>query len=728
MTSDICTIYLTNDTKTALTLAASRGLNQELMNKTELTIDQGIVGQIFQREEYVNTDNASGHEAYFHIENSGEEGANAFLGVPIVHHRDVLGVMVIQRFSKKAYVEDDVSFMITLSAQLSGLIANAEIRAHIEEPVTNELTEFTSSSAVPGIAISKGWVVTAPGDLNKIPDRPCKSTEEEIWRLREALTHARKEIRELGRNLADELPKSQLALFDAYEKLLGYNNLGRKIEAYIKQHNVWAPAALKHVINSDIKQFYQIDDPYLQERATDILDLGRRVLGHLQDPTLRKRTYTKKIILISDHVTSAMIAEVPPRFLKGIISIQGSSTSHAAIIARSMGVPALMGIRNCPLDLLENKPLVLDGYNRKLLVAPRRSVINDYRGRLEKEQQLFGKLTKTTEPGYKTKTLDGRRIHLYLNTSPYLHDKVPDDIPVDGVGLYRTEYLFMQAEHFPGEMEQQAVYEAILDNFNGKPVVLRTLDIGGDKSLPYFPIEEENPFLGWRGIRISLDHPEIFTSQLRAMLRANIDRGNLHISLPMISTISEIDKAIELIKQVYHEIKDEQHLSKKRFPFPKIGAVIEVPSAVYQIRGIVDRVDFISIGSNDLTQYLFAADRNNTRVSYLYNSLHPATLLAFAEICDAANNVRTPVHICGEIAANPLATMILIAMGVKAFSMNVRAIPKVRQVISQFRYRQANKILSRALSCDNSYDVLTYLRQVLKQHDLLELVDPIEVS
>jgi phosphotransferase system enzyme I (PtsP) len=727
MASDICSIYLLNDQADHLTLVASKGLNQALMSVTQLSTQQGIVGFIARRSEYVNVDDATQHEAFYLLEGSGEEGARAFLGVPLIHHRKVLGVLVIQRFNTQTYGEDDVSFMITLSAQLSGIIANAEVRELINEiQRRQDQATFKAASAVPGIAIARGWVITAPGVLNKIPDRPCADPDEEISRLREALANARKEIRALAKNLETELPKSQLALFDAYEKLLSYNSLGRKIEKIIKEDSIWAPAALRRVIENDVQQFYQFNDPYLQERATDILDLGRRVLSHLQEQSLRKRTYTRKMILVADHVTSAMIAEVPQHLLQGIISMQGSSTSHAAIIARSMGIPALMGIRDCPLDLLENKQLVLDGFNKELLVAPRRLVVGDYRKRQAREQQLYGKLTKPNYQKVRTKTRDGRRIQLYVNTSPFLEEKVNEDIPVDGVGLYRTEYLFMQNERFPGELEQQKAYESILKSYPGKTVVLRTLDIGGDKSLSYFPIVEENPFLGWRGVRISLDHPEIFITQIRAMLQANIDLGNLNISLPMISTISELERCMALIQQVYDELKVEQKLTKRRFPVPKIGAVIEVPSAVYQIRGIVERVDFVSIGSNDLTQYLFATDRNNTRVSYLYNSLHPAALLAFTEICEAARQKNVPVHICGEIAANPLATMVLIAMGVSGFSMNVRSIPKIRQVISAFSYRDANKILSKALSYDNSYDVLTYLRGVLREHGLLELVDPIE--
>ena len=724
--TQVCSIYLSNEDDSSLTLVATQGLNPSLVNKFQLRPDQGIVGDVFSKAEYIVTDDAATHESYYPLKDSIEEQTKAFMGVPLIHHRKTLGVLVIQRTTKTRFSEDDVSFMITLSAQLSGIIANAEVKASLELPNRpGELKLIKSLSSIPGIGIAKGWVVTPLDDLEHIPDRHCDNVEDEIARFRDALTTTRAEIRDLSRNLEGTLPKSQLSLFEAFEKMLSYNSIGRKVENLIKTEEIWAPAALSKVVIADLQQFEQLDDPYLKERATDIRDLTQRVLNVLNEAKKQQVSYPRSFILCSEEVTSSMIAEIPPKRLKGIISIKGSNTSHAAIIARTMGIPALMGLRNCPLEQLEDKPLVLDGYQRSLLVSPTRPVLKEYRQRQDNEQAMLDKLVSKGARTRKTKTKDGRRVQMLINTSPNLMDNQHSYDSVDGVGLFRTEYLFLHNDRFPGESEQSELYAQVLDQFSGKPVVLRTMDIGGDKNLPYFPIREENPFLGWRGIRISLDHPEIFATQLRAMLMANLDRGNLHISLPMISTITELERAKELIEQVYDEVKAEGKYSKKRFPFPKIGAVIEVPSAVYQIRRIVEIVDFISIGSNDLTQYMFAADRNNNRVSYLYNSLHPATLLAFAEICDAGQAAGKPVHICGEIAANPLAAMVLVAMGVEGFSMNIRSIPVIRQVIQKMQYKKASEIMAKVLSCHNSYQVLIYLKGLLAKQGLLEFIDPI---
>jgi phosphotransferase system enzyme I (PtsP) len=502
--------------------------------------------------------------------------------------------------------------------------------------------------------------------------------------------------------------------------MLSHSSLGKKIESIIKEEELWAASALRKVIDENVKRFTSMDDPYLRERATDILDLGRRVLGHLQEQDSKPKPFPRKIILVSEQVTSSMIAEVPQKYLLGIVSLNGSSTSHAAILARTMGIPALMGIRDCPISALEGKALIVDGYQNSLLVSPGKSLRDEYKQRRVDERQILDDLQNKSRK--KTKTIDGVIIPLMVNSGMVADLDQEADIVNDGIGLFRSEYPFMLSDRFPSEDEQKKLYQRVLSIYKGKPVVIRTLDIGGDKSLPYFPIDEDNPFLGWRGIRITLDHPEIFYTQLRAMMLANVGLGNLQISLPMVSTLSEVDKSLILIKQVYIEIQEEFNYSAAQFKFPKIGVVIEVPSAVYQIRSIAKRVDFISIGSNDLTQYMFAVDRNNPRVSYLYKSLHPAILIALMEICEAGKSAGVPVHICGEIAGEPLATAVLLAMGVTGLSMNVHSIPKVRKVIQNFNMADAPAILSKALSFESSNEVREYLTSILNERGLSDLV------
>jgi len=723
MKTDICSVYLLEKENQDHLLVASSGLNPDLVGKAKIPSGKGIVGLISSRGEPFKSKEGGEHAAFFNIPNSGEEGAHAFLGVPIIHHRDVLGVLVVQQRTHRRFDEDDEAFLVTLSAQLAGSIVSAELRNLIESKARRKpLTKFIANSSTPGLAMGKAWVVSPPTSLASIPVRNCKDINLEIKQLRKAMSRSRKDIRDLAATLSKTLAKQELALFTAYEQMLSHNSLGRKIESFIKEEKLWAASALRKVIDENVKRFMSMEDPYLRERATDILDLGRRVLNHLQEQNTAPKIFPGKTILVSEQVTSAMIAEVPQKSLIGIISLNGSSTSHAAILARSMGIPALMGLRDCPITALEGKPLILDGYQNCLYVSPNRALREDYKQRQVEEQQMLDDLQNKSD--IETRTIDGITIPLMVNSGMVADFEQEFEIAVDGVGLFRSEYPFMQSDRFPGEEEQRNLYRRILKGYQGKPVVIRTLDIGGDKTLPYFPIDEENPFLGWRGIRITLDHPEIFHTQIRAMMMANVGLGNLHISLPMISTISEIDKSLVLIHQVYKEIQQEFGFTKDEFKMPKVGVVIEVPSAVYQIRHIARRVDFLTIGSNDLTQYMFAVDRNNTRVSYLYKALHPAILLAIMEICEAGNNETIPVHICGEIAGNPLATIVLLAMGVTGLSMNIHSIPKVRKVIQNFKMSDGSKILSKTLSYESTFEIREYLITVLKDRGLEDLVNP----
>jgi phosphotransferase system enzyme I (PtsP) len=289
----------------------------------------------------------------------------------------------------------------------------------------------------------------------------------------------------------------------------------------------------------------------------------------------------------------------------------------------------------------------------------------------------------------------------------------------EGIGLYRTEIPFMHRDHFPTEEEQYIIYRQLLKTFAPRPVIMRTLDVGGDKALPYFPIKEDNPFLGWRGIRITLDHPEIFLIQIRAMLRANNGLNNLRIMLPMVTTVTETDDALALIQQAYEEILIENN----KITRPPIGVMLEIPSAIYQTSALAKRVDFLSVGSNDLTQYLLAVDRNNARVANLYDGLNPAVLQALNHAVKAAHALNKPISICGELASDPAAALVLLAMGFDALSMNSASIPKIKSIVRSFTLDQAKDLFSHTLQIDNAPAIRSYLEAALRQADLGKLLN-----
>jgi phosphotransferase system enzyme I (PtsP) len=396
--------------------------------------------------------------------------------------------------------------------------------------------------------------------------------------------------------------------------------------------------------------------------------------------------------------------------------MRGSTTSHTAILARALGIPAVMGVADMPVSRVGEREVIVDGYAGRVYINAPATIKREYRRLLKEEQELVEGLQGLRE--LPAVSEDGFRIPLYANTG-LLSDIAPSlNSGAEGVGLYRTEFPFMIRERFPGEESQSELYRQVLQAFHPRPVTMRTLDVGGDKALPYFPIVEDNPFLGWRGIRITLDHPEIFLTQIRAMLRANAGLGNLQLLLPMISTLDEFADANALIIRAHAELLEEG----LDLPLPPIGAMVEVPSIIYQIDQLAARADFLSIGSNDLTQYLLAVDRNNPRVAALYDSLHPSVLLAVKAVIDGAKRQKTPVSICGEMAGDPMVAVLLLGMGVDSLSMASSSIARIKWVIRSFSRRRARSLVKKMLQADNPQVIRREMGRALEKAGLGGLV------
>jgi phosphotransferase system enzyme I (PtsP) len=355
-----------------------------------------------------------------------------------------------------------------------------------------------------------------------------------------------------------------------------------------------------------------------------------------------------------------------------------------------------MGVVDLPSNQLDGKEVILDGYNGQVISNPSKELRTRYLETIKEQEQLIKGLSGLKD--LPCETADKHRVHLWVNTGLMSDVMQSLDQGAEGIGLFRTEVPFLLSERFPSEHEQAQIYREQLEAFSPKPVTMRTLDVGGDKALPYFPIAEANPFLGWRGIRVTLDHPEIFMAQVRAMLRASVGLENLQIMLPMISNVNEVSSAIQLIKKAFRELLQEGHEVK----FPPIGVMIEVPAAVYQTRALAKMVDFISVGSNDLTQYLLAVDRNNPRVASLYSAFHPAVLSALQHVVKQAQLESKPVSICGEMAGDPGAAVLLVAMGFDVLSMNAATLLKVKSVIRSVTHEAALDLLEQVMHLDDA--------------------------
>lgn len=718
---DACSIFLCDNVHGEYVLIATQGLNSKLIGKARLKFGEGLVGLVGEREEPINLANATTHPRYTEYPELGEKDYRGFLGIPIIEQSELLGVLLVQQRQERCFAEEEEAFCVTLAIQLAveishvhakGALQQLDRRRRRKKGVTTILDGISGSS---GVVIGKAVVVFPPADLEAVPNQKAKDVEAEIVAFETALAAARDEIYALQERAKTSLSVAENALFEAYLRILDSRTLSNEIIAEIKKGQ-WAQGALKQIIKQHVLQFETLDDPYLQERATDFRDLGRRILAHLQSKQAEELHYPKNTILVSEEVTATALMEVPEGYLIGVVSGTGSSNSHVAILARALGLPAVMGVKGTPLTQLNHKELILDGYNGQIYVSPSTQLKDEFRTLAQEEQQLDEELKSLRELPAETK--DGHRLALYVNTGLVVEGGFSLSVGAEGVGLYRTEMPFMIRDRFPSEDEQCIMYRQLLNTFAPRPVVMRTLDIGGDKSLPYFIVDEDNPFLGWRGIRITIDHPEIFLQQVRAMLKASVGLNNLSLLLPMISSVREIETSIRLINQAYEELLEEGLELEK----PSVGIMVEVPAAVYQTHELARHVDFISVGSNDLIQYLLAVDRNNPRVANLYDGLHPAVLRALNQIVKAGHKAGKPVSICGEMASDPLVVVLLLGMGFDTLSMNAKVLPRVKWVIRQFKVAKAKKLLEEVLKMDDPTEVRIHMEIALEEAGLGGLI------
>ncbi|GAB2874545.1 phosphoenolpyruvate--protein phosphotransferase [Microbulbifer echini] len=718
MHTRVCSVYLRDKESGNYVLMATDGLRPSAVGQVHLAPGEGLVGNVVTREEPINLEKAEAHPAFQYFPSTGEERFSAFLGTPIIHHRIVLGVLVVQQEEQRRFDEGEEAFLVTLSAQLAGVIAHAEatgtlatIRRQRQE------THFSGIAASPGIAIGRAHIVTPRANLATVPYSLCLDIEAELVLFRQALTSAREEIREVGERLKCELNREERALFDAYISMLDDNSLAvevcDRIEQQLSAPRAWAEVMLEHV-----RRFEAMSDSYFRDRAADVRDLGARVLTHLHQQQQSERDYSENTILVGEELTAAVLAEVPREKLIGAVSVKGSSNSHMAIIARAMGLPAIMGVQDLPYETIHGVDMVVDGYRGDLHIHPGAELKRRYDEIVEEEQQLAHSFDHLAD--LPAETADGHRVRLLVNTGLMADVARSLERGAEGVGLFRTEVPFLLRDRFPSEEEQREIYREQLEAFAPLPVTMRTLDVGGDKALAYFPIEETNPFLGWRGIRVTLDHPEIFLAQVRAMMKASLGFSNLRIMLPMISGLNELEAARKLIERAYRELLEEGY----EIEMPPLGVMVEVPSAIYLIRELAERADFISVGSNDLTQYLLAVDRNNSRVANIYHALHPAVLRALQEIVNTAHAEGTKVGICGELAGEPGGALLLVAMGYDMLSMNATNLPRVKATLRAVRQADSKLLLQQALKMSCPVEIEKIVKSYLKKAGLKVTLQP----
>ncbi|NEY11473.1 phosphoenolpyruvate--protein phosphotransferase, partial [Yersinia pestis] len=688
MDTEVCSIYLADNDRRCYYLMATRGLKKPRGRTITLAFDEGIVGLVGRLAEPINLADAQSHPSFKYVPQVKEERYRAFLGVPIIYRRQLLGVLVVQQREHRQFDESEESFMVTLATQLAGILSQSQLNAIFGQ---YRQTRIRALAAAPGVAVAEGWQDISQPSLDLVYEASTLDSTLERERLTQALEEAAAEFRRFSKRFAASSQKESAAIFDLYSHLLNDARLKRELFAQIDAGAV-AEWAVKQVVEAFAAQFASLQDTYMRERASDLRALGQRLLFHLDDSTSGASQWPERFILVADELTATLLAEVPQDRLAGVVVRDGAANSHAAILVRAMGIPTVMGADIQPA-LLSQRLLIVDGYRGEVLVDPEPVLVKEYQRLVTEEIELSKLAEDDVEQPAALKS--GERIQVMLNAglSPE-HEQLLGG-RVDGVGLYRTEIPFMLQSGFPSEEEQVAQYQGMLQLYPQKPVTLRTLDIGADKQLPYMPISEENPCLGWRGIRITLDQPEIFLIQVRAMLRANAGTGNLGILLPMITSIEEVDEAKRLIDRAGREVEE---MLGYVLPQPRLGVMIEVPSMIFMLPYLTSRVDFISVGTNDLTQYLLAVDRNNTRVASLYDSLHPAMLQVLRQILMQATESGLQVSLCGEMAGDPMGALLLVGLGYRNLSMNGRSVARIKYLLRNIELADAQVLAARVLT------------------------------
>lgn len=727
VSAEAVSVYLIDNKHSEYVLIATEGLNKQAISKVRVGMDSGLIGLVGRREEPINIENAPSHPDFHQDILIGEEHLKAFLGVPIIQHRKLYGVLIVQQSEERCFDDAEEAFLITLAAQLGGIIAQADATGELmlltqpiaaigAEKAEVQQTALTGIGSVPGVAIGTAVVVYPPADIDAVPRQHSEDTESETELFFYALQLAREDMRRLSRRMKSTVAEEEHALFDVYVRILDKDSLGAEVAEVIAREKLTAQAALSTVIKKHVQQFEGMEDDYLRERASDFRDLGRRVLAELQRSQRDEVVYPRRTILVGDEITASVLAEVPEGYLAGVVSAKGANNSHVAILARALGVPTVMGVRALKIDNLADRALIVDGYYGHVYISPSRALFAEFKRLIQEEKELNQSLVSLRDKP--AETLDNFRVSLQVNTGIAMDAGLSMSVGAEGVGLYRSEVPFMSRDRFPSEDEQYIIYRQTLKAFAPSLVTMRTLDIGGDKVLPYFPVQEDNPYLGWRGIRVTLDHPDVFLIQVRAMMRASEELNNLRIMLPMITALSEVDEAILLIEQAYLEVLQEGCQIAK----PKLGVMIEVPAAAYLARELARRVDFLSVGSNDLTQYLLAVDRNNSRVAGLYDSFHPAMLRTLVRIVEGGHAAGVEVSICGEMASDPLAVIVLLAMGFDTLSMNSTSLPRVKWIIRNVSLANARRVLAEILEMEHPADIRLHLQKVLEKEGLGNLI------
>ncbi|MEM0898741.1 MAG: phosphoenolpyruvate--protein phosphotransferase [Pseudomonadota bacterium] len=677
MVAEVCSSYVLR-ADGVLELFATVGLKAEAVHLSQLKLGDGLVGVIAASSRPLNLSEAQKHPAFRYLPETGEELYNGFLGVPILRAGRTLGVLVIQNEAQRTYTEDEVEAMQTVAMVMGELIAAGDLKRLSKGGIELDLTKPVSLDGLPlGEGIGLGHVVLHEPRVI-VTDMFADNAESEMTRLHDAIAAFRLTIDDMLERREVAFEGEHREVLESYRMFANDKGWMQRMEEAVR-NGLTAEAAVEKVQSDMRARMTAVQDPYLRERMTDFDDLANRLLRQLMGRPggAASGELPNDAIIVARSMGAADLLDYPRERLRGLVLEDGTATSHVVIVARAMGITVVGQAKGIVTMADSGEPIIVDGISGAIHLRPQPEVQSAYQEKVRfraKRQAEYESLR-----GKPNVTLDGKRFKLLMNAGLLVDLPQLKASNACGIGLFRTELQFMISAQFPKTEAQEQLYRQVLVSAGDKPVTFRTLDIGGDKVLPYFKNapEEENPALGWRAIRIALDRPGIFKTQLRALLKAAGGR-DLNLMLPMITEIEEITKAREILDA------EVRHLSRFGHPLPsklRVGSMLEVPALLFQLDALCEAVDFISIGSNDLYQFMMAADRGNTFVSNRFDILHPAFLRALRQIATTAEKHNTEVTLCGEMAGTPISAIALVAIGINRLSMSPAALGPVKAAL-----------------------------------------------
>jgi phosphotransferase system enzyme I (PtsP) len=733
MGSEVCSIYLLEEDGRTLRLRATKGLLQKAVGKVTLKIGEGLTGLVAEERRVIAIQEPHDHPQYRYFKETREERFHSFLGIPFFDRKKTIGVIAIQTKDPRQFSPDEISALSTIAFQVSSIVINArlldsirekeeetnrfaqELRRTRQSPLSREKAQqegrkaaLRGTVAYPGVVSGPVHIIDERLGFADVLDEIKIDVNKELQELENALEKTRIQTIFLKKRVAERLSQNDAAIFHTHLIILEDRVFLDKLFSEIR-NGYSAAYTLKKVVGEYIEAFKHMEDPYLRERAADIEDIGQRLLANLIGQKNHSLQLKHPGILIAHEILPSDMAALDHKKILGIVTEAGEKNSHAVIMAKSLGIPALVNVSGALKAIVPENFVILDANSGCLYVNPVPHILEEYR-RLEED--CSRELDRLKEfRNLPAKTRDGRRVILRANIGLLSDVDIALRNGAEGVGLYRTEFPYMTRGNFPSRQDQYQLYRKVIEGFSGQPVTIRTLDIGGDKALPYFsPPREDNPFMGWRSVRMSLDNRDIFRTQIEAILMAGT-QGPVNLLFPMISGIEEVRDC----KAVVNEARE--NLLREGIPFAEkipLGVMIEVPATIQMASQLAHEVDFFALGTNDLIQYMLAADRNNPLVKKYYDPLHPAVLQAIYQITQVAIKQNKGLCLCGEMASDPLNFLVLLGMGIRKFSMPAPFIPRTKAFLRDLPYEVARCAAREVLTMSESARIRAHLEKVLK--------------